>query len=62
MSHTNQLFIQFVNDLLHVKNRGRLEHAMHVYEFLLFGFSTLTKPIEQKLPGACTPQDLTRVD
>lgn len=59
MSHTNQLFIQFANDLLYLKNRGHLEHAMHVYEFLLFGFSTLTKPIEQKLPGTHTPKDLT---
>ncbi len=62
VTHTNQLFIQFANNLLHVKNRGRLEHAMHVYEFLLFSFSTLTKPIEQKLPGTCSPPDLTWVD
>lgn len=30
--------------------------------FMHFFCSILRKPVEQKLPGTCTPEDLTRVD
>lgn len=56
MSHANQLFIRFTQ-------RKKEVCSMHVYAVLFcLIFLSIRKPIEQKLPGTCTPQDLTRVD
>lgn len=62
MSHGNQLFIQFTNDSLHTQRKKEVCSMPCMFmQFFLFDFLSLRKPIEQKLPGTCTPQDLEGV-